>query len=66
MKLMKKTLHFKASDMKFDVFGGPLPDRLADDQALMPQSSYGAQKAVGEMLVHDYARKGFIDGRSLR
>ena len=48
------------------VFGGPLPARLPDDQALMPQSSYGAQKAVGEMLVHDYARKGFIDGRSLR
>ena len=33
---------------------------------LTPQSSYGAQKAVGELLVHDYARKGFIDGRSLR
>ena len=48
------------------VFGGPLPERLRDDQALMPQSSYGAQKAVGEMLVHDYARKGFVDGRSLR
>ena len=48
------------------VFGGPLPPKLPDDQALMPQSSYGAQKAVGEMLVHDYARKGFIDGRSLR
>ena len=48
------------------VFGGPLPAKLQDDQALMPQSSYGAQKAVGELLVHDYARKGYIDGRSLR
>ncbi|MEO8487867.1 MAG: D-erythronate dehydrogenase [Betaproteobacteria bacterium] len=48
------------------VFGGTLPERLPDDQALTPQSSYGAQKAVGELLVHDYARKGFIDGRSLR
>lgn len=48
------------------VFGGPLPETLPDDQALMPQSSYGAQKAVGELLVHDYARKGFVDGRSLR
>jgi nucleoside-diphosphate-sugar epimerase len=48
------------------VFGGRLPDRVADDQQLTPQSSYGAQKAVGEMLVHDYSRKGFIDGRSLR
>ena len=48
------------------VFGGRLPDRVPDDQQLTPQSSYGAQKAVGEMLVHDYSRKGFIDGRSLR
>ena len=48
------------------VFGGDLPDVVPDDQQLTPQSSYGAQKAVGEMLVHDYTRKGFIDGRSLR
>ena len=48
------------------VFGGTLPDSVPDDQVLTPQSSYGAQKAVGEMLVHDYARKGFVDGRSLR
>ncbi|HVF65947.1 MAG TPA: D-erythronate dehydrogenase [Casimicrobiaceae bacterium] len=48
------------------VFGGALPDVVPDDQQLTPQSSYGAQKAVGEMLVHDYTRKGFIDGRSLR
>jgi nucleoside-diphosphate-sugar epimerase len=48
------------------VFGGALPDVLPDNQALTPQSSYGAQKAVGELLVHDYTRKGFLDGRSLR
>ena len=48
------------------VFGGALPDVVPDTQALMPQSSYGAQKAVGELLVHDYTRKGFLDGRSLR
>lgn len=48
------------------VFGGRLPDVVADDQRLTPQSSYGAQKAVGELLVHDYTRKGFLDGRSLR
>ena len=48
------------------VFGGRLPDRVPDDQQLTPQSSYGAQKAVGEMLVHDYTSRGFIDGRSLR
>jgi D-erythronate 2-dehydrogenase len=48
------------------VFGGQLPDVVPDDQRLTPQSSYGAQKAVGEMLVHDYTRKRFLDGRSLR
>jgi D-erythronate 2-dehydrogenase len=48
------------------VFGGALPDVVPDTQALAPQSSYGAQKAVGELLVHDYTRKGFLDGRSLR
>lgn len=48
------------------VFGGALPDVVPDDQELTPQSSYGAQKAIGELYVHDYTRKGFIDGRSLR
>jgi nucleoside-diphosphate-sugar epimerase len=48
------------------VFGGRLPDRVGDDQVVRPQSSYGAQKAVGEHLVYDYTRKGFVDGRSLR
>ncbi|MFO1281879.1 MAG: D-erythronate dehydrogenase [Burkholderiales bacterium] len=47
-------------------FGGPLPARLPDDQTPTPQSSYGAQKVVGEYLVYDYTRKGFLDGRSLR
>jgi nucleoside-diphosphate-sugar epimerase len=48
------------------VFGGALPDVVPDTQVLAPQSSYGAQKAVGELFVHDYTRKGFLDGRSLR
>jgi nucleoside-diphosphate-sugar epimerase len=48
------------------VFGGPLPDPVPDSQALWPQSSYGNQKSIGEFLVNDYTRKGFIDGRSLR
>lgn len=50
----------------FAVFGGTLPEVVNDDTALTPQSSYGMQKAVGELLVADYARKGFIDGRVLR
>lgn len=48
------------------VFGGALPDPVPDDAPLMPQSSYGTQKAIGELLVSDMSRKGFIDGRSLR
>ncbi len=48
------------------VFGGALPDPVPDDASLTPQTSYGAQKAVGEYLVYDMTRKGFIDGRSLR
>lgn len=48
------------------VFGGALPVLITDNTAVHPQSSYGAQKAVGELLVNDYSRKGFIDGRVLR
>jgi len=48
------------------VFGGPLPDPVPDNAPLTPQASYGTQKAIGELLVYDMTRKGFIDGRSLR
>lgn len=48
------------------VYGGDLPDTIGDDRALTPQSSYGMQKAVGELLINDYSRRGFIDGRALR
>jgi len=48
------------------VFGGPLPDPVPDDAPVTPQTSYGAQKAIGEVLVYDMTRKGYIDGRSMR
>ncbi|MGH8808620.1 MAG: D-erythronate dehydrogenase [Noviherbaspirillum sp.] len=48
------------------VFGGDLPAKVPDNQVLTPQSSYGAQKVMGELLVNDYSRKGFVDGRALR
>ena len=48
------------------VFGGKLPDVVTDTTAVTPSSSYGMQKAVGELLVCDYSRKGYIDGRVLR
>jgi D-erythronate 2-dehydrogenase len=48
------------------VFGGALPPRVPDGAAVAPQSSYGAQKAIGELLVADYRRRGLVDGRALR
>jgi nucleoside-diphosphate-sugar epimerase len=48
------------------VYGGELPPAVGEDTALAPQSSYGAQKAIGELLVNDYSRKGYIDGVALR
>ena len=48
------------------VYGGVLPPAVGDDTPLTPQTSYGTQKAIGELLVNDYSRKGFVDGRALR
>ncbi len=52
------------------VFGGtgshPLPDVVTDSTLPVPQSSYGVQKFIGEQLIADYSRKGFIQGRSVR
>lgn len=48
------------------VYGGALPPAVDDDTALAPQTSYGTQKAIGELLVNDYSRKGSIDGRAVR
>jgi nucleoside-diphosphate-sugar epimerase len=48
------------------VFGGDMPPTLVDTTPLTPQTSYGAQKAIGELLLNDYSRKGFVDGRALR
>ena len=47
-------------------FGGPLPDRVDDKVSQTPQTSYGTAKAVAELLINDYSRHGFIDGRVLR
>lgn len=48
------------------VFGGELPEVVRDETTPTPQGSYGIQKYIGEQLVQDYSRKGFIDGRSVR
>jgi len=52
------------------VFGGspsrPLPPVIDDHTAPNPQTSYGTQKTMGELLLADYTRKGFLRGRALR
>lgn len=47
-------------------FGGELPAIVSDTSAATPQSSYGTQKVIGELLINDYTRKGFLDGRVIR
>ena len=48
------------------VFGGDVPDPIEDWTVPEPQTSYGAQKAAGELMVNDYSRRGFVDGRGFR
>jgi nucleoside-diphosphate-sugar epimerase len=48
------------------VYGGQLPPAVGDDTPQRPTTSYGVQKLSGELLVNDYSRKGFVDGRSIR
>ncbi len=48
------------------VFGAPFPAIIPDDFNLTPLSSYGTQKAIGELLLADYSRRGFIDGVGIR
>ncbi|TCD11367.1 D-erythronate dehydrogenase [Oricola cellulosilytica] len=48
------------------VFGAPFPETIGDDFAPVPLTSYGTQKLVGELLLNDYTRRGFMDGVGLR
>lgn len=47
-------------------FGGALPDVVDDHHERTPETSYGTQKAIDELLIADYARRGLVDGRVLR
>jgi D-erythronate 2-dehydrogenase len=47
-------------------FGGPFPDAIGDTFHLTPHTSYGTQKAICELLLADYSRRGFVDGVGLR
>ena len=48
------------------VFGAPFPEAIPDDFHLTPLTSYGTQKAIGELLLADYTRKGLFDGVGIR
>ena len=48
------------------VFGAPFPDAITDDFFLTPLTSYGTQKAICELLLADYVRRGFLDGIGIR
>ena len=48
------------------VFGTPFPEVIGDDHVLTPLTSYGVQKAIGELLLADYSRRGFLDGVGVR
>jgi nucleoside-diphosphate-sugar epimerase len=48
------------------VFGAPFPEKIGDEFFSTPLTSYGTQKAIGELLISDYTRKGMLDGISIR
>lgn len=48
------------------VFGAPFPEVIGDEFLLAPLTSYGTQKAVGELLLADYSRRGILDGVGIR
>lgn len=48
------------------VFGAPFPDKIPDEYHHTPLTSYGTQKAIGELLLADYTRKGMLDGIGIR
>jgi nucleoside-diphosphate-sugar epimerase len=48
------------------VFGAPFPEAIRDDFATTPLTSYGTQKAMSELLLSDYSRRGLLDGVGVR
>ena len=71
-RLLLDAVRRKAPNAKFifastvGVFGGDLPPIVDDLTAVMPQTSYGTAKAMSELLVNDYSRRGYVDGRIVR
>jgi nucleoside-diphosphate-sugar epimerase len=48
------------------VYGAPFPRSIPDEFHLTPLTSYGTQKAICELLLADYSRRGFLDGIGIR
>ena len=48
------------------VFGGDFPETVTDMTRPVPETTYGMTKSVGELMINDYTRKGFLDGRAAR
>ena len=48
------------------VFGAPFPEAIGDEFLNAPLTSYGTQKAISELLLNDYSRRGFVDGVGIR
>ncbi|HUA76545.1 MAG TPA: D-erythronate dehydrogenase [Acetobacteraceae bacterium] len=48
------------------VFGAPFPEAIDDEFLTAPLTSYGTEKAIGELLLCDYTRRGFMDGIAIR
>jgi nucleoside-diphosphate-sugar epimerase len=74
MRLLLDAIRMSAADYhprvvfssSIAVFGAPLPEVIGDEYRTTPLTSYGTEKAIGELLLSDYTRRGFLDGVSLR
>ncbi|EKM76258.1 hypothetical protein AGABI1DRAFT_78656 [Agaricus bisporus var. burnettii JB137-S8] len=72
LETTRKHGNLKGKSIKFiftsglAVYGGPLPPIVEPDTSPTPQSAYGTSKLISELLINEYTRRGFIDGRILR
>jgi D-erythronate 2-dehydrogenase len=48
------------------VYGSPLPALVESNTPVKPNLSYGTQKLIGELMLEDFSRRGFLDGRAVR
>jgi nucleoside-diphosphate-sugar epimerase len=68
-EVIRKTENYKPKVIftsSIAVFGAPFPEAIGDEFFTTPLTSYGTQKAIDELLLNDYSRRGFFDGVALR